>query len=93
MNALALAAFLAACLILFVVPLVFVLHGVYEDGLIGRIFLLGISFSAATFLMEWFLGDEEYEVLPQTVLMTVAFAGFLVWHLFRWHRKVVLRLS
>lgn len=80
--------FLLACSVLFVVPVVFVTHSVYEDGFFGRIGLLGISFAAATFILEWF-GGEEYEVLPQTVMMATAFALFLVWHLFRFHRRVL----
>jgi hypothetical protein len=80
--------FLVACAILFVVPLVFVTHNVYEDGLIGRIGLLGISFSAATFLMEW-AGGAEYQILPQTEMLVDSFAVFLIWHLFRFHRRVL----
>ena len=80
--------FLASCLVLVVVPVVFVVHDVYEDGLVGRIGLLGISFSAATFLLEW-AGGSEYEMLPQTAMLTAFFTLFLVWHLFRFHRRVL----
>ena len=80
--------FLVACAVLFVVPVYFVLNDVYEDGLIGRIGLLGISFAAATFILEWANG-EQYELLPQTIFMTVMFAVFLVWHLTRFHLRVL----
>lgn len=83
------AVFLVACIVLLVVPLVFVAHNVYQDGFFGRVGLLGIAFSAATYIGEWMLGTE-YEILPQTVLMVVAFAIFLCWHLWRFHRRVLL---
>ena len=80
--------FLLACVVLFVVPVYFVLNDVYEDGLVGRVGLLGISFSAATFILEWANG-EQYTLLPQTVFMTCMFAWFLVWHLCRFHLRVM----
>lgn len=83
-------AFLIACAVLLIVPLYFVLHSVYEDGVCGRIGLLGVSFAAATYLLEYFDG-EEFEVMPQTVLIVSAFAVFLTWHLFRFHRRVVCK--
>lgn len=85
------AIFLVACLVLLIVPIYFVTHKVYEDGFFGRIGLLGVSFSAATFLLEWIDG-EGFEVLPQTVMMVSCFALFLCWHLFRFHRRVVCKV-
>jgi hypothetical protein len=82
------AIFIAACIVLLVVPVVFVMHSVYQDGFFGRVGLLGVAFSSATFLGEWATGTE-YEILPQTVLMVSAFAVFLCWHLFRFHRRVL----
>ncbi len=82
--------FVFACAVLFIVPLYFVMHSVYDDGLIGRVGLLGISFSAATFLLE-FADGQEYDMLPQTVFMAVMFAWFLCWHLFRFERRVLVR--
>ncbi len=79
--------FLVACAILFVVPVYFVLNDVYEDGLVGRVGLLGISFAAATFILEWANG-EDYQLLPQTVFMTCMFAWFLCWHLVRFHLRI-----
>ena len=46
--------------VLFVIPVLFVMNDVYEDGLIGRIFLLGISFGSATFLLEIMSGTKQY---------------------------------
>lgn len=89
------AAFLIACGVLFVVPISFVVHKVYDDGLVGRIGLLGVSFSAALFLLHALAGalDDKVEKLPVPpgmVLMACCFAIFLVWHLFRFHRRVLL---
>ena len=81
--------FLVSCAILFLIPVLFVMNDVYDDGLIGRVFLLGISFASATFLMEFAAGDSEYVILPQTVFLVASFAGFLCWHLFRFHRRVL----
>lgn len=83
------AIFLGSCFVLVVVPLVFVVHSVYQDGFFGRIGLLGIAFFSATYLLEWFFGDEEYEMSPQTVMLVACFAIFLCWHLFRFHRRVL----
>jgi hypothetical protein len=82
------AIFLVSITILAVVPIVFVMHDVYEDGFFGRVGLLGISFAAWTFILEW-VGGAHYEVLPQTTMLTLAFSVFLVWHLFRFHRRVL----
>lgn len=81
--------FMACCMVLVVVPIVFVLHKVYQDGVFGRIGLLGIAFGAATFLLEWF-GGEEYDIMPQTTFLVFSFMVFLCWHLFRFHNRVVL---
>lgn len=86
------AVFLIACAVLTAVPLYFVWHKVYEDGLFGRVSLLGISFSAFTFVIEWAEADG-FDVLPQTVMFFTFVAVFLVWHLLRFHRRVVLKGS
>lgn len=83
------AVFLISCLVLFLVPITFVLHDVYEEGVFGRAGLLGIAFAAATFLLEWAFGDNGVAVQPQVVLLTASFALFLSWHLFRFHRRVL----
>ncbi len=89
-RAMMMSIFLLASAVLVVVPLVFVMHEVYEDGVVGRSGLLVISFVSAVDLLEWFFG-EEYEVLPQTTVKCAAFAVFLCWHLFRFHRRVLRR--
>ncbi len=80
--------FLFACAVLLIVPLIFVVNEVYEDGLFGRIGLLGISFSAATFLLSYADG-QDYVLLPQTVFMACSFAIFILWHLLRFHLRVL----
>lgn len=80
---------MGCCAVLMVVPVVFVLHKVYEDGFFGRCGLLGISFTSATFLLEWWSG-EEYQMLPQTVALVLAFTVFICWHLIRFHIRIVL---
>lgn len=82
------AAFAAACLVLFVVPVLFILNRVYQDGLLGRLALAGISSFAALFLGEILLGNGYHVELEEVGLVT-AFAVFLCWHLFRFHRRVL----
>ena len=81
--------FLGACAILFAVPVWFVVHQDYNDGLIGRIALLGISFAAATFIMEASLGDSEYTMLPQTVMLTGFAALYFVWKMVRFRNRIL----
>lgn len=84
------AIFWASCGTLFMVPLWFVWHRVYADGIVGRAALLMISFSSATFPLEEMLDDDvHWDMQPQTVALVAAFAMFLVWHLMRFHRRVV----
>lgn len=80
--------FLVACAVLFVVPLVFVAHRVYRDGVLGRLALLCIAFAAFMFLAEAIAGQPFY-VPPLVVLLVVSFAVFMVWHLFRFHCRVL----
>lgn len=83
------ALFTVCMCILTVVPLVFVYNRVYDDGIIGRGALMGISFASATFLMEMVTG-EVYGILTQTLMLVVAFTVFLLWHLWRFHRRVLM---
>lgn len=90
--------FAAVCVVLGVIPLAFIFHNIYEDGLIGRAGLAGISFSAGLLLLAWFDYDlfpifPFYEALPLLVLEVTFFAVFLVWHLFRFHRRVLRRAN
>lgn len=93
MSTVMMALFQIDCLLLIAVPLYFVQHGVYEDGVFGRIGLLGIAFASCGYLLEAWVGDEELEVLPLTVMLATSFAVFLVWHLFRWHRKILRKVA
>ena len=82
------AIFLISCTILALVPLLFVVNKVYQDGVLGRMALLAISFSSWTYLIEKALG-VEYNVLPQTAFFFGSTAVFLCWHLWRFHRRVL----
>lgn len=86
------AIFLISCSILTVVPLLFVWNRVYQDGILGRVGLLGISFASSTYLIEKVLVGTRYDVLPQTAAFFAFVAVFLCWHLFRFHARV-LRIS
>ena len=79
--------FMADCLVLALVPMWFIAHEVYKDGVIGRFALAGISFTAWTFIMELGSG-EEYDMSAQFVLLITAFTLFLCWHLWRFERRV-----
>ena len=81
--------FLSSCAILAVVPLLFVANKVYQDGVLGRIGLLGISFSAWTYIIEKVLVGTRYDVLPQTAFFFASVSAFLCWHLFRFHYRVL----
>lgn len=83
--------FWIACMVLFFVPLIFVWNQVYQDGIVGRTSLLTISGAAALFLLDPFLGDDQYNPPALAVLLIWSFALFLVWHLWRFHRRVLRR--
>jgi hypothetical protein len=77
-----------SCSVLFVVPLYFVIHSVYKDGVFGRASLLSISFFSAGILGEAAVGTGFYAP-PIFVLLISSFAVFLVWHLFRFNARVL----
>lgn len=77
-----------ACTVLFIVPIVFVWNEVYQDGVFGRIGLLGISFSAFLFAAR-ILSYGYTRLWPETEIMVISFAIFLCWHLFRFHARVI----
>jgi len=81
--------FLASVAILFIVPVTFVWNKVYDDGFIGRLALIGISFSSFIFALKIFSRGMNHP-WPETMLMMTSFAVFLVWHLFRFHRRVLM---
>jgi hypothetical protein len=80
--------FLASCVVLFFVPLYFVVNQVYQDGVFGRGSLLGISFFSFGILGEASFGVGFY--VPSIVVLLIAsFAVFLTWHLARFHGRVL----
>jgi hypothetical protein len=80
---------ITVCLVaLFVIPLVFVANRVYNDGVIGRLALFGISGAAGLALMGVARG-YDYFYGPETTILIVSFTAFLIWHLFRFHRMVL----
>lgn len=81
--------FVVSLLTLLMVPLWFIWHKVYKDGLFGRLSLCGISLGASVFLLSMFADGYDYEVLPETVFLTTSFAVFLVWHLARFEYRVI----
>jgi hypothetical protein len=103
------AAFYIACVVLLVVPPWFIRHRVYDDGLVGRIFLVVIVLGAFAVLGQaavtywdawrsspsWPLASgvdwsrAGYHVEGEEAFLAGGFAGFLVWHLWRFHRRVV----
>jgi hypothetical protein len=81
---------LAACIPLMLVPPLFIHNNVYQDGVIGRAGLVGISFSAACLWIFHMFAEEDARVPIQLISMLAAFfALFLVWHLFRFHSRVL----
>ena len=76
--------FVWLCAWLMVAPLLLVFNREYGDGIIGRAGLLGISFTAATFVSEVITGTD-YHVLPQTVLLIASFTVYLTWHIARFY--------
>lgn len=80
-----------ACVALFLVPLYFIACKVYRDGIFGRIALGLIAFLAGARLVDLYHGSD-IDVLWETVLMYMAFAIFLTWHLFRFHNRVIRRM-
>lgn len=79
---------LLACAVLFFVPVLFVWNSVYQDGVVGRLALIGISFSALVFGLKLLTGRYN-QTQPETEILVVSFAVFLVWHLWRFHRRVL----
>ena len=81
--------FILAVLVLFVVPPIFVWHKVYDDGTFGRIGLSGVSFFAFIILIETVIGRQVYQTNGEVAGLVACFAIFIVWHLVRFHRRVV----
>ena len=77
----------ASLAVLIVVPAWFILHDVYDDGIVGRAALGGVILAAAVLLMQ--AVDAAPTPPAAAVLLIASFAAFLVWHLFRFHRRVL----
>lgn len=73
------------------VPFYFVMHRVYKDGIVGRIALLGISFFSMLYLLDATVGRRQYDVSWIGVGLACSVAVFLVWHLWRFHSRVLLK--
>src|SRR5690242_1392051 len=86
--------FYATCTVLATVPMYFIFHRVYKDGLIGKLGLMGISLTAWSYIFDLASLERDYPYLSNRQLMWVfMFAVFLVWHLFRFHRRVLTKSS
>lgn len=83
------AVFLGGCTVLAVVPFLFVLNKVYNDRVVGRFSLLGISFAACTFLFNRVNGVSYEDIQPQTVMLVVSAAVFMGWHYLRFYWRIV----
>lgn len=81
--------FLLSLAVLVIIPAVFIYHEVYEDGVMGRAFLGGILLFSSVPLMETFLDDMTYTLPAEIVCLIASFAGFISWHMMRFHRRVV----
>ena len=80
--------FVMACVVLAVVPPIFIWNRVYKDGVIGRLALSGISLSSFFFLLGY-VEEGERNPPATAVLLISSVALFLVWHLWRFHSRVL----
>lgn len=93
--------FYVACLVLIIVPIWFIRHKVYDDGVLGRIALAIIAVCAfavlgqagSTYYDAWLTGESYrnagYHVEWEEAWLCAGFALFITWHLVRFHRRVV----
>ncbi len=84
--------FLVSCSILAVVPPLFIWNRVYKDGIVGRSALAGISFFSLAFILRAWDGRAP-DIDGLGLCLHASFAAFLVWHLWRFHRRVLNRDS
>lgn len=80
--------FLVACALLAVLPLAFVFSKAYNDRVVGRLALLGVSFAAWTYLIDFAMG-ARYNALPQTVMLFWCVALYLGWHYLRFYWRMI----
>lgn len=76
-----------ALVVLIIVPLTFIWHEVYRDGVVGRLGLGAISLFAIVCLARFH--DGKLQMPVEVACLVIAFAVFLVWHLLRFHSRVV----
>lgn len=81
--------FVLACTVLAVLPWVFIYHRVYDDGLLGRLALGGVSMVACIIVLVSAFSDRVYDAGWESALLTVAFTIFLCWHLGRFHTRAM----
>ena len=80
---------LIAALIILCVCVTLIFHCEYEDGLIGRIALAGISIAEFALVVDA-LDGSEYHIMPSTFIVQISLCVFLLRHLYRflkWHRR------
>lgn len=68
--------------IIFVLCCVMVFHERYEDGLIGRLAILGMGFNCLVIVYDA-LSGTEYMMLPTTSLLYIFLAAFMLRHFYR----------
>lgn len=78
-------AYLVALAVIMALSALLVMWCHYDDGLFGKIALIGCFFGAGVPLWE-IVSGIEYKLLPSTVLLTCAMALFLLRHVFRFIR-------
>ena len=78
---------IASVLVLLAAPVVLMWNRFYEDGLFGRVALIGVSFSAFIFALKVFTLDIK-SPWPETVTMMVSFAIFMIWHLVKFFSEL-----
>ncbi len=81
--------FWVSCAVVFIAPLYFVGNTVYKDGVVGRFAFLILSLVGGSYLFE-LLADDMPDGPPQvrTVWLMAAIAIFLIWHLWKFARRV-----
>lgn len=82
------ALFFTSCAVLAVVPVIFIWHSVYEDGIVGRLALGNISLWGWILVMEEVF-DDAWKAPTEYVWLVASLALFLCWHLFRFERRVL----
>lgn len=77
--------YLIALAVLLVVSVFLIMWPHYEDGLVGKLFLIVIAITSASVLVGAWDG-VRYEPITETVAVAVGAAGFMARHLYRFAR-------